>query len=276
MKYGFVIPGGNLDAVIGLAVKAERAGWDGIFYWDAIFIKQVPLIFDAWTVLAAMAMKTEKIKIGAMLTAVNRRRPWKLAREAITVDHLSNGRLIIPVGLGAIEDGGYSMVGEPKDRKMRAELLDEGLEILTGLWSGKPFSFEGKHYRVSEMTFRPRPIQRPRIPIWVVGAWPRMKSMERTLRYDGLILEKMEPDGSFGEMTTRDMTEARQFVMEHRRAKTHFDIIHEDQTPIGNQRKGAEVARKWKEAGATWWIESRWARPREALPRIEQGPPYIS
>ena len=273
MKYGFVLPGGDLESILSLTVQAERSGWDGIFYWDGIYIEQVPLMYDAWTVLAAMALKTKRIRIGAMLTALNRRRPWKVARESTTVDHLSNGRLIIPVGLGAMEDGGYSMVGEPQDRRVRAELLDESLEILTGLWSGRPFSYRGKHYKMDEMTFRPTPVQKPRIPIWVVGAWPRMKSMRRALSYDGLIPTKKLPDGSFADMTPDDIRKINLFILENRKKRSKFEIIYEGQTPLGRQKSGVETVNRWAEAGVTWWIESRWSKPNEVLPRIKQGPP---
>src|SRR5204863_4018588 len=119
---------------------------------------------------------TTRVRIGAVLTPVSRRRPWKLARETVTLDHLSHGRLVLPVGLGALDDGGFGKVGEPTDRKTRAELLDEGLAILTGLWSGQPFSFHGEHYQVEELTFLPPPVQSPRIRIWVVGLWPHERS----------------------------------------------------------------------------------------------------
>lgn len=278
MKYGFVIPGGNLNTILDLASAAEKAGWDGVFYWDAIYIEQPnfkPLMYDPWTVLAAIATRTKKIRIGALLTAVNRRRPWKLAREATTVDHLSGGRLIMPVGLGALDDGGYSKVGEPLDRKTRAELLDEGLDILNGLWTGKPFSYHGKHYNMKKMTFRPRPIQKPRIPIWVVGAWPRMKSMRRALKYDGLIPTKKTLSGSFAEITLDDIREIKKFVATHRKAKSAFQIIQEGQTPVGSRIQGEEIVQKWEEAGATWWIESRWTKTNEVRPRIKQGPPRV-
>ncbi len=212
MKYGFIIPGGAINTILKLASDAEKRGWDGVFYWDGIYIEQVPLMYDAWTILAAMALVTKKVRIGALLTAVTRRRPWKLAREAMTVDQLSNGRLIMPVGLGAMDDGGYTKVGEPLDRKVRAELLDDSLEILTGLWSGKPFSYQGKHYKLQRMTFRPTPIQKPRIPIWIVGAWPRMKSITRVLKYDGLIPAKISSRGSFEDVTTSDIREIREFI----------------------------------------------------------------
>src|SRR6185437_8645693 len=132
---------------------------------------------------AAMALRTTRVRLGAIISPLSRRRPWKVARETVSLDNLSDGRLILPVGLGALDDGGFGKVGEPTERKTRAELLDESLAILTGLWSGQPFSFSGKHYHLDEMTFTPPPIQRPRIPIWVVGAWPSERSMRRAIRY---------------------------------------------------------------------------------------------
>ena len=273
MKFGFVIPGGDLKTILSLASEVENAGWDGVFYWDAIYIKQVGLMYDAWSVLSAIALRTSKIRIGAMLTAVNRRRPWKLARETVTVDHLSNGRLIIPVGLGAMDDGGYTKVGELQERKQRAELLDEGLQILEGLWSGKPFSYKGKHYQIGEMAFLPRPVQRPRIPIWVVGAWPSTRSMGRALRYDGVIPTTRGSDGLFGKPKQEDLPPIRNFIRKHRKSRKPFEIVCEGETPVGDQKKGEEIASTWEEAGATWWIESRWSKPNESLSRIKQGPP---
>jgi alkanesulfonate monooxygenase SsuD/methylene tetrahydromethanopterin reductase-like flavin-dependent oxidoreductase (luciferase family) len=273
MKYGFVIPGGDLKTVLRLADEAEKAQWDAIFYWDAIYIKQLPVMFDAWTVLAAIACRTQKIRIGALLTAVNRRRPWKLARESVTVDHLSGGRLIMPVGLGAVDDGGYGSVGEPVDRRTRADLLDEGLDILNGLWTGRPFSYYGKHFSVDKMEFRPRPLQKPRIPIWVVGAWGRPKSMNRALKYDGIIPTKISAKGKIKPITHDDIASIREYVKQRRPETRTFEIIQEGQTPIGNAKEGRRITKAWETAGATWWIESRWSKSAEAWPRIRQGPP---
>src|SRR5436190_24311266 len=119
--------------------------------------------------MAAMATRTRRVRIGALVTPLARRRPWKVARETVTLDHLSGGRLVLAVGLGALDDGGFGKVGEPTDPRTRAERLDESLAILTGLWTGLPFGFQGRHYQVDEMTFSPGPVQRPRIPIWVAG-----------------------------------------------------------------------------------------------------------
>jgi hypothetical protein len=277
MKYGFVIPGGQAYEIVEMAQEAEAAGWDGVFYWDGIFIEGAGPMFDPWAILAAMAMRTERVRIGAVLTPLARRRPWKLARETVTVDTLSNGRLIVPVGLGALDDGGFGKVGEVTDRKGRAQLLDEGLEILTGLWSGQPFSFSGQHYHVEEMTFVPTPVQSPLIPIWVVGAWPRTKSMQRVLHYDGLLPTKVDEKGALAEITPDDLRAMKAYITERRTLTTAFDIIWEGETPGDDPARAAELVRPWEEAGATWWLESRWNNPtsrlNEARTRIRQGPP---
>jgi alkanesulfonate monooxygenase SsuD/methylene tetrahydromethanopterin reductase-like flavin-dependent oxidoreductase (luciferase family) len=275
MQYGFIIPRGDLRTIIEQAVAAEAAGWDGVFYWDGIYIESMGPMYDPWVTLAAMAMRTERVRLGAVLTPVSRRRPWKLARETVTLDHLSGGRLVLPVGLGALEDGGFGKVGEPTDRKTRAELLDEGLAVLTGLWSGEPFSFHGAHYQVEEMTFLPPPVQQPRIPIWVVGAWPRPKSMDRALRYDGLLPAKVNADGTAGEVTPADLVAMREYIAAHRTASTPFDIIWEGETPGDDPARAAALVRPWAEAGATWWMESRWTTEDVAavMARIRQGPP---
>src|SRR5512135_3455862 len=168
MKYGIVLPKGDARTSADFAAEAERCGWDGFFVWEPVWG------IDAWVCLTAAAMRTERIRLGTMLTPLSRMRPWKLASETATLDNLSNGRVILAVGLGAI-DTGFEEFGEVTDRKQRAELLDEGLDILTGLWRGQPFSYEGKHYHVKPSTFPhrpPPPVQQPRIPIWVTGAWP--------------------------------------------------------------------------------------------------------
>jgi alkanesulfonate monooxygenase SsuD/methylene tetrahydromethanopterin reductase-like flavin-dependent oxidoreductase (luciferase family) len=229
--------------------------------------------YDPWVVMAAMAMKTERVRLGAILTPPARRRPWKLARETMTLDHLSDGRLVLPVGLGALDDGGFSKVGEPTDRRIRAELLDESLEILTGLWSGEPFSYDGKHYYLEEMTFLPPPVQRSRIPIWVVGAWPSKKSMNRALRYDGLLAYT-----SRGEVTPEDIRAIKEYVKENKGADDTFDIVWEGMTPGDGPERAASVVRPFAEAGATWWIESSWLPPNtleDLRRRIGQGPPRI-
>jgi alkanesulfonate monooxygenase SsuD/methylene tetrahydromethanopterin reductase-like flavin-dependent oxidoreductase (luciferase family) len=142
MHYGIVITHGDARTQAELAADAERAGWDGVFTYDAIAIGDGEM-YDPWVILAAMAMRTERVRLGAMVFALSRRRPWKVAREAMTLDVLSGGRLVIPVGLGALDDQGFGSVGEPTEARIRAQLVDETLAILDGLWSGEPFGFNG-------------------------------------------------------------------------------------------------------------------------------------
>ena len=278
MRYGFIIPTGDPLTVAELAHEAEEAGWNGVFYWDAICVGEMET-YDPWVVMAAMAMRTERVRLGAVLTPPARRRPWKLARETVTLDHLSGGRLVLPVGLGALDDGGFSKVGEPTDRRVRAQLLDEGLEILTGLWSGKPFSFEGEHYRIEEMTFLPKPVQSPRIPIWVVGAWPSRKSMRRALRYDGLLAATVGGNAASPCVTWETIREMRAYVEEHRKGDAPYDIVWEGVTPGDDPERASEILRPFAEAGATWWIESMWTPPNDPetlRKRIRQGPPRLT
>lgn len=274
MQYGVTFPNIDPRILAELSHEAEEAGWNGIFVWDCIWG------IDPWVSLAAVAMRTERVRIGTMVTPVSRRRPWKLASEAVTLDHLSNGRLILPVGLGA-PNTGFDKVGGEINRKTRAKMLDEGLDVLVGLWSGQPFSYEGEHFRVQDVTFSPTPVQSPHIPIWVVGAWPRMKSMRRVLRWDGVIPAKMNEDGSFAEMTPEDIRAMKAFIDEHRTQTTPFDIVMEAETPGDDRKKAVEIVRPFAEAGATWWLEAVWASPETQAgvegmrTRVKQGPPRI-
>jgi alkanesulfonate monooxygenase SsuD/methylene tetrahydromethanopterin reductase-like flavin-dependent oxidoreductase (luciferase family) len=277
MRYGFIVPKGDPRTVVRLAREAEEAGWDGVFYWDGICVGEMET-YDPWVVMAAMAMETNHVRLGAILTPPARRRPWKLARETMTLDHLSDGRLVLPVGLGALDDGGFSKVGEPTDRKIRAQLLDEGLEILTGLWSGEPFSYEGEHYRLGEMTFLPPPVQRPRIPIWVVGAWPSKKSMNRALRYDGILAAKVSGTAAQPGVTPEDIRSMKEYVEENKYTGEVFDIVWEGETPGDDPERAVSTVRPFAEAGITWWIEAMWSPPNEPEDlrrRLLQGPPRV-
>ena len=278
MKYGLVIQEGDLRIVCDLAVEAEEAGWDAVFIADALSIetKGYPASpwYDPWIAMAAIAMRTERIRIATMIAAISRRRPWKVAREAQTLDHLSNGRLTLGVGLGAAEhDGGFYKVGEAMDLKTRAQLMDESLQIMDGLWTGKPFSFKGEHYHVDDMTMLPVPVQSPRVPIWVVGVWPKEKSMRRTLQWDGIIPQRYKagpsdvPDPDF-------VRTIKAYVDENHPQPDKFDIISGGTTPGRSKKRAVETARSFMEAGATWWVESDWsANRKKILARIHQGPP---
>lgn len=279
MKYGFVLDGGDIALLPEIAAEVEASGWDGLFIADAMAMgsEKFPDFpwFDPWVVLAAMAMRTERIRLGTMITPVSRRRPWKLARETVTIDHLSNGRLIFGVGLGAAEDdGGFYKVGEAVDLRVRAQLLDEGLEIINGLWKGKPLTFSGEHYKVEKMSMLPVPVQKPRIPVWVVGVWPKEKSMLRAARWDGIIPQKYKAT-AMDRATPAEIREVKTYIDKHRRKKTPFDIVVGGQTPAGKRKRGLEIVRPFEEAGATWWLESVWSSMDKVRKRIKEGPPAV-
>ncbi len=258
-----------------LAHEAEDAGWDGFFIWDHIQVGWKDAVADPWIALAAMACATSRIRLGALITPVARRHPWKLARETVTLDHLSQGRLVLGVGLGLDVFGELSTFGTPLDDRVRAGMLDEGLEIILGLWKGEQFSFEGKHFHVGETTFLPTPIQSPRIPIWVAGTWPAKPPLRRAARFDGVVpivgdLEKsLSPD---------DLRAIASYIKAHRHLDTSFDLVYPGITQGQSDAQDAEIVAPVAAAGATWFVEGilPWKRPfEEARARIRKGPPRV-
>jgi alkanesulfonate monooxygenase SsuD/methylene tetrahydromethanopterin reductase-like flavin-dependent oxidoreductase (luciferase family) len=278
VRYGVIITGGPAREQVALAREAEAAGWDGVFTWDGIHVGDDIETYDPWALLGAMAIATERVTLGAIVSPLSRRRPWKVARETTTIDRLSNGRLVLPVGLGAKDDRGIAGMGEAPTRRERAERLDETLEILGGLWSGDPFGYAGRHYAFEPMAFAPTPIRR-RVPIWVVGAWPSERSMARVLRHDGWLpywLPRADGEGLARPDTPDELAAVRHWIGE-RRSLEGFDIVMEGSTPADDQAAAASVVQPWADAGATWWIESDWAtfdvEPQRH--RIKAGPPRV-
>ncbi|PWI46794.1 LLM class flavin-dependent oxidoreductase [Candidatus Heimdallarchaeota archaeon B3_Heim] len=272
MKYGFVFPKSDVKKGIEYAQVAEKSGWDGFFVWESLYG------VDAWITLTAIACKTERIRIGTMITPLSRMRPWKVASELVTLDTISNGRVTLSVALGAI-DTGFAEFGEEIERKIRAELLDEGLEIITNLWEGN-FEYNGKHYQTRKSAFferHPPPslVQHPRIPIWVVAAWPWKKSMARSLKYDGILPVIMSKKGKFEEITPEYIQQISNFIEKERPTTNGFDIVIEGTTPSNDLSKAKDIVRPFEEAGGTWWIESMWEVDTldPVMKRLEEGPP---
>lgn len=270
MRFGVILTGGAVDEQIATARAAEAAGWDGVFTFDGIHVGDGMELHDPWVLMSAFATATERVRIGAIIQPLARRRPWKVARESVTLDHVSNGRFVLCVGLGATDDSGWANVGEPTDRRTRAEKLDETLEILTGLWTGEPFGYEGHHYRFGPMAFQPRPVQQPRIPIWVVGAWPAEKSMARAARYDGVL---PYPLGGAA-VTPALVTDLRSWIAGRRDGSLEgYDVVIEGLTEPG---AASDELRALAGAGATWYIHSDWeSSPETVRGRIEAGPPRL-
>lgn len=253
MKYGVYISNfalqGNPIKFLELAIAAEDAKWDGFFMWDHNYAGKDELIADPWITLAAIAARTEKIRIGTTVTPLPRRRPQNVAREVTTLDILSKGRFILGVGLGGSSDNDYGIFGEDTDLRVRAEKLDESLAILEGLWSGKPFSYSGKHYKIDEVTFKPRPIQRPRVPIWCAGTWPIRAPFRRAARYDGVFPLSMTED-----MSLEDYSNVADYVKKHRKSMKDFDIVIMG-VSTGDAEKDSWIDES-KACGVTWYVEA--------------------
>ena len=266
MKFGFVVPWGDAEDIGDLAAAAEDAGWDGLFVWEPVWG------VDAWISLGLAAVRTSKIRLGTLLTPPSRRRPWELASQVATVDRISAGRVTLSVGLGAI-DSGFDTFGEECDRRTRAELMDECLDIVCGLWAGQPFQYDGKHYAVAPTEFPTvgHTVQQPRVPIWCVGAIGHPKSMARATRWDGVIPQVLDGDAGARQPHLEEVAELRS-QLDASRPGEAVDIIVE-----GTMSEHSPAA--YADAGASWWIESMWDAMAEHSPvtaaydRLRQGPP---
>jgi alkanesulfonate monooxygenase SsuD/methylene tetrahydromethanopterin reductase-like flavin-dependent oxidoreductase (luciferase family) len=249
MKHGIDVPpfGELADprALAELAAAAEERGWDGFFLWDhVVYRAPVRAVADPWVALAAVACATTRVRIGPMITPLSRRRVHKLARETVTLDLLSSGRLTLGIGIGSARNGELEPFGEVSDPRERARLLDQGLDDLTRYWGGE---------------FEPVPVQRPRIPVWVAAEWPHRRPVRRALRWDGLFPTKQPDPAALAELTSE--------VRAARPDDEHFDIVVA--IPPG------EDPQPWAEAGATWAVTDFGIQPSLAEVRaaIDAGPP---
>ncbi|HUA34575.1 MAG TPA: LLM class flavin-dependent oxidoreductase [Candidatus Binataceae bacterium] len=275
MRYGIDVPQfgdyGDARTLAELAREAEQAGWDGFFIWDHINVNWPTPVADPWIALAAIASATARIRIGALVTPLFRRNPWKLARETVTLDHLSQGRLIVGVGLASDVFEEISSFNGPLDDRVRAEMLEEGLAILTGLWSGEKFAFAGKHYQVQGTQFLPLPIQKPHIPIWVAGTWPRKPPFRRAARFDGVVPMSGDIEQA---LKPAQIADIKSFIASQRTTNAPFDIVIAGETDPAQAR---EITSAYEAAGATWWLESTlpWKQSlADFRRRIMAGPPF--
>jgi alkanesulfonate monooxygenase SsuD/methylene tetrahydromethanopterin reductase-like flavin-dependent oxidoreductase (luciferase family) len=278
MQYGLVLPlsgiGGELDRLVAYAHIAEEEGWDGVFLEDyLIYWGAQGITYDPWLALAAIALRTQRVRLGTTVTPLPSRLPWQLARQAITLDHLSHGRLILGVGLGDAQDLHF---GEVADVKRRAVMLDEGLDLLAGLMSGESFSYQGTYYQVNDVTFLPGSVQQPRIPIWLGGFWPRKAPALRAARWDGFCPAKVPDEHGDGSIKPADIRAIKAFIEAHRSSTAPFDLAAGGHSHADDPAKARAHVEPHREAGATWWIEFVLPGPGEeeqALTRIKQGPP---
>jgi alkanesulfonate monooxygenase SsuD/methylene tetrahydromethanopterin reductase-like flavin-dependent oxidoreductase (luciferase family) len=276
MRYAINIPNfgaiGDARALAELAHEAEESGWDGFFLWDHMGANWGESQFaDPWVALSAIAMATSRIVLGPLVTPLPRRRPWKVAREAVTLDHLSNGRLILGVGIGSDSGQEYSAYGENPDDKAHGAMLDEELEIITSLWTTRPLDFDGACYHVHGVRHLPGPLQQPRIPIWVAAVWPNKKPFRRAARWDGVY-----PLADDRPMTPDELREALAYTLPLRSdTGARFDVLTVGHLDGADPAADAAVIAEWGDAGVTWWQEGFLPDQdlETARARIHGGPP---
>jgi hypothetical protein len=276
--------------LVDLARITEAAGWDGYFICDHLLLDpegHLPLA-DPTVTLGAVAAVTNRVIIGAMVTPVSRRRPWKLAKEFASLDQLSNGRLRIGVGLGGL-DQEFSNFGENPDKKVLAKKTDEGLAIMEQLHTGGAVNFDGEMYQVRNARLLPRPEQRPRIPVWVGAMLPAKPGQRRAARWDGVMPHVMPPmldetqDISGIDMrelmqpSPEQLRDCAEYTASLREPGDPFDVVASGMTYGLDPQAASDKLNSYREAGATWWLEWLDCGRPGTLPDtrafIEAGPP---
>lgn len=263
---------GDARALAELAHEAEESGWDGFFLWDHMGADWGESRFaDPWLALTAIALATSRITLGPLVTPLPRRRSWKVAREAVTLDHLSNGRLVLGVGIGSDHGQEYSAYGEDPDDRLHGAMLDEALEVMTRLWSGEVVNYDGAHYHVHGARHLPGPLQQPRIPIWVAAVWPNKKPFRRAAHWDGMC-----PLAHERAVTPDELREALAFTRPLRRdPAAPFEVLTVGHLEGADPAADAAIIAEWADAGATWFQEGFLPDQRLDLvrARIHRGPP---
>lgn len=250
-------PYGSARAVAGLAAAAEQSGWDGVFVWDHVVRKEGDFdVVDPWIALAAAAVVTERVRLGPLVTPLPRRRPWNVAKAAASLDHLSFGRVVLGVGTGVPRGPEFPAFGEETDLRRRGDMLDEGLAIVRGAWSGRPVTFSGDHYRVDGIRFLPTPVRPGGIPIWGATESVRGRPVRRAATLDGVFPIRL---------TAEELPAVVAAVGRERVAAGGFDVVTVSRTPD---------AAVWQAAGATWWLRELpwdWSLG-EAMELVRGGP----
>lgn len=261
MRHGLEICCGGASVtvadLVALGELAERAGWDGVFLEDYVIhhAGDDPPTWDPWLVLAAVAGRTDRIRLGTTVTALPRRRPAKLAREVLTLDHLSGGRAGVAVGVGDPADRGLAAFGEPTDLKTRAAMLDEGLDLLVGLLGGERVTHRGAHYRADGVALRPPPVQSPRVPVWVGGSTQARAVLRRAARADGIVPYKLTDTAGWSDFTPQEVHDLVAALPATRADAQPFDVAVGGRRRRPDERVERAYLADLAAAGATWWLE---------------------
>lgn len=288
LNYGIVLPSSPAyadgESLIEYAVAAEDAGWDGVFLgdhliypWDDTDPEQAMGVYDPWITLAGIATRTDQLTLGTWITPIPRRQPWQLARNLATLDHLSGGRVMLGAGLGTEPD--FTKFGQEYDKRELGARYDEALDVISGLWSGEPFTYDGNHFTIDEAVMLPTPVQDPRIPIVMGCWWPNKKPFRRAARWDGIMpaTPSMHGEGPHGLEAMGSPTEEVREMLEYYHGLT--EEPGEILLPMDPPGSSAEYADICIEYGVTWLYTSELLRSDQAdeaswvLNRIRKGPP---
>jgi alkanesulfonate monooxygenase SsuD/methylene tetrahydromethanopterin reductase-like flavin-dependent oxidoreductase (luciferase family) len=271
MRYALHVPTfADPGELVEMGVAAEGAGWDGFFLWDHVFggpSFPVPIV-DPWVVLGGLATKTEHIKLGTVVTALARRRPQKVARETVTLDHLSGGRLVLGVGLGNPPEDEYAAFGEDADPPTIAARLDEALEVVAGLWGSDTYDHEGRFFTVRGAQFLPVPLQQPRIPVWVASQPSHRRPLQRAAGWDGVVLASMGQEGA-DQLEASDVMEALRVIETHRGSLEAFDVA-----VVSDGLPAEGVGDAYAEVGVTWVLVTGWISQLQDLVRL-RSPAHV-
>jgi alkanesulfonate monooxygenase SsuD/methylene tetrahydromethanopterin reductase-like flavin-dependent oxidoreductase (luciferase family) len=265
----YVAPFGELADVRALAevaATAEDSGWDGFFVWDHVMTFDGLAVADPWIALTAVALATERLRLGAMVTPLARRRPWDVARQVAVLDRLTNGRMVFGAGLGGDSRRELTAFGEERDPRARAALLDEALELVVDLWRGEPVTRDGAAFALDDALVRPTPLQQPRPPVWLGCVWPHRRPLVRAARYDGIF-----PVSHRASLTGGDVRALLEIVAERRVPDAGaFDVVL-----VNHERPDAARLAELAAAGATWWLQGFGERPSlaDVQDAAAAGPP---
>lgn len=231
------------DEFVEFAHALEEAGWDGLFVYDHLQLDPSWGVetLDSYVLLAAVARETQRLRLGTAVTPISRRRPWQLAKELVTLDHLSHGRVIAGIGLGGLDEFEFAPFGDDSTLRERAAKTDEGLELLDAFLRGEQVRHDGAYYTV-DAHLRPAAVQSPRPPIYIAATFPFRASVDRAKRWDGVFCNvKLKGDG-------RPLTpaELREYV---------GDLLDSPNMEVASFHHPEHDLDEYEQQGLTWLVE---------------------